>query len=276
MTAMDHLSVADLQASDVLLHMGCGDLSKLIAWTGDGLYSHAALVIDGGQLIEAAGSGVRHASLIERTRMLANFDYIDVFRPLRPAAEDSEDVARVLAASSAYLGVPYPMTSLLTLGVVCAVRNKLPGDQAMREALRLALDEVVKNDNSQVVCSELVYRGFDEAKTTPANALRLKVITRPVQNTPLPDIDVKALLAECLEDLRRSRGEDSARGLQSMAENMPVALEDLLQQARASLGVDQVLTASADDYAANPKTVLPADLEFSPSLRLVGRLTMSA
>src|SRR5690606_22042369 len=110
----------------------------------------------------------------------------------------------------------------------------------------------------------------------PANALRLKVITRPVQNTPLPDIDVKALLAECLEDLRRSRGEDSARGLQSMAENMPVALEDLLQQARASLGVDQALTASADDYAANPKTVLPADLEFSPSLRLVGRLTMSA
>ncbi len=116
----------------------------------------------------------------------------------------------------------------------------------------------------------------DLAWSAPANALRLKVKTRSVQNTPLRHSDIKALLAECLEDLRRPRGEDSIRGVQSMVETTRVALEGLLQQARATLGVDQVLTTSADDYAANPKTVLLADLEFSPSLRLLGRLAMSA
>ena len=53
--------------------MGRGQLSKLIAWVGDSAYSHAAMVIGNGELIEAATKGVRHASLAERTRMVAAF-----------------------------------------------------------------------------------------------------------------------------------------------------------------------------------------------------------
>src|SRR5690606_25872847 len=100
--------------------------------------------------------------LAERMRMLPNFHYIDAFRPLRPSARDAADRAALFAAGDAYLGRPYPMTSLLTLGIVCAVRNKLPGDASLHAALRMALDLVVANDGSQVVCSELVYRAFDE------------------------------------------------------------------------------------------------------------------
>lgn len=270
------LSITDLRAGDVLLHMGCGELSKLIAWMGDGAYSHAALVIDQAQLIEAAASGVRHAGLLERTRMLASFHYIDVFRPLHPAPDDAQDRALLLSAINVYLGRPYPMTSLLMLGLVCAVRNKIPADPAMREAIRMALDEVVENDNSKVVCSELVYRGFDEAATTPAHTLRLKVIMRPVQNTPVPSIDFKLLLTECLDDLRRSRPNNAVRNLSATEDAMPVGMDELLARARARLGLDGVLMAGAGDYAANPKTVLPADLEFSPSLRRIGRLAMSA
>jgi hypothetical protein len=78
------LQVQDLEAGDVLLHMGRGELSKLIAWVGDSQYSHAAVVIDETQLMEAAASGVRLASLVQRTAMIANFHYVDVFRPTRP------------------------------------------------------------------------------------------------------------------------------------------------------------------------------------------------
>ncbi|MGB0133334.1 hypothetical protein [Dokdonella sp.] len=173
--AMKPLKIDVLQPGDVLLHMGTGELSKLIAWVGDSAYSHAAMVIEDAQLIEAAASGVRHASLAERTQMGAHFHFIDVFRPLRPTPGDNKSRAALLAATNRYLGVPYPMTSLITLGIACAVRNKIPGDQRLRRFVRMALDVVIANDSSQVVCSELVYRGFDEAATNPEHSLRLKL-----------------------------------------------------------------------------------------------------
>lgn len=265
------LQPTDLLPGDVLLHMGAGELSKLIAWVGDSAYSHAAMVIPGGQLLEAAASGVRHAGLAERTRMLANFHYIDVFRPLRPTPQDATALAALIAAGDAYLGRPYPMTSLLTLGIICAVRNKVPGDATLHAALRMALDLVVKNDASQVVCSELVYRAFDEAATRPPHGLRLPLASTPAAPTPLPRIDVVALMTECLDDYRRSRGNAA---LAATAAEDTRDVDDLLARARAHLGVDSVTAGSGPGYAPNPKTVLPADLEYSPGLRKTGRLAM--
>lgn len=269
------LQPADLEAGDVLLHMGAGELSKLIAWVGDSAYSHAALVVDDGQLIEAAASGVRRAGLTARTQMTNAFHYVDVFRPTRATLRDTHERAALLEAVHTYIGRPYPMTSLLTLGLVCAVRNKIPGDPELRRSLRMALDAVIANDASQVVCSELVYRGFDEARTTPPHALRLEVITRPAQGTPLPDVDLDALAAECLDDYNRSLPKPKPM-LALAAAPDPSELGSLMREARAKLGLDGLLTSSANDYAPNPKTVLPADLEFSPDLQLIGRLAMSA
>jgi hypothetical protein len=272
----DSLRTSDLQPGDVLLHMGTGELSKLIAWVGDSAYSHAAMVIGGNQLIEAAASGVRHAGLAERTRMLANFHYIDAYRPLRPTAQDVRGRDALLAAAEVYLGRPYPMTSLLTLGVICAVRNKTPGGVAMQQVLRMALDLVVHNDASQVVCSELVYRAFDEAATTPAHALRLPLTTQWVAPTPMPKIDVGTLLAECLDDYQRSRPKAPAMTLSATEGTDPAQLAELLAQARASLDLDGAVMSGAGDHAPNPKTVLPADLQFSPGLHKLGRLAMTA
>jgi hypothetical protein len=272
-TTLPSLQPSQLEPGDVLLHMGTGELSKLIAWVGDGLYSHAALVIEGGQLIEAAAAGVRHATLDARTHMTANFHYVDVFRPFRPGSGDAKGTAAILAAADVYLGRPYPMTSLLTLGVACAVRNKVPGDPAMRRAIRMALDLVIENDASQVVCSELVYRGFDEAVTKPAHGFRLEVIVQPPLRTPLPTVDINALIAECLDDYQRSRPKGrSTLTLDATAGEADV--DELLGRARTTLGLGGPRRASANDYVPNPKTVLPADLEFSPGLKKIGRLTM--
>jgi len=275
--ASQPLSIDALKPGDVLLHMGKGELSKLIAWVGDSEYSHAAMVVEGGQLIEAAAAGVRHAGLPERTRMVANFQFIDVYRPLRPDPGNDKDRAAMLASINTYLGRPYPMTSLFTLGIACAVRNKIPGDPAFREFVRVALDLVINNDSNQVVCSELVYRGFDEAATKPAHALRLKIITRPVQGTPLPRIDLAALLIESLDDYKRSRPQTRGHNpFEATAEHDEGDIDELVLQARAQLGLDASMRASKGDYAPNPKTILPADLQFSPGLTRLGRLAMRA
>ena len=275
MDTLRQLHVTDLAPGDVLLHMGKGELSKLIAWVGDSRYSHAALVTDNAQLIEAAASGVRRTGLAERPRMTQAFHYIDVFRPLRPAPHEATLLTALLAASDAYLGRPYPMTTLFTLGIVCAVRNKMPGDAAFRRALRMALDLVIDNDASKVVCSELVYRGFDEAQTAPPHALRLAIGDGAPQPTALPSIDIEALWSECLDDYQRSRPQGvSMRAMEATPDT--AELDDLLAQARATLGLDAPAMLNATDAAPNPKTVLPADLEFSPSLQRLGRLTMAA
>lgn len=277
MTTDRPLTPNDLLPGDVLLHMGAGELSKLIAWVGDSRYSHAALVVRGGELVEAAASGVRHAGLAERTRMVRAFRWIDVYRPLRPSQTDAAGVDAVLRAADAYLNRPYPMTSLLVLGVTCAARNKLTDDPQLRLALRMALDLVIANDPDKVVCSELVYRAFDEAATTPRHALRLPLATQAAPRRPLPPIDVEALIAECLDDYRRSlpaAARSSASMLAEARTTSDADLAALLAQARDHLGLDDAVVAGGD-YAPNPKAVLPADLEFSPGLREAGRLAMS-
>lgn len=271
MDTIKSLQPADLLPGDVLLHMGRGELSKLIAWVGDSAYSHAAMVIGNGELIEAATKGVRHASLAERTRMAAAFDYVDAYRPLRPTPRDTGEIAALLAAADVYLGRPYPMTSLLTLGIVCAVRNKIPGDERLHQALRMALDLVVQDDPSRVVCSELVYRGYAEAVTKPPQALRLPITHRASQATPLPKIDLVALALECLEDYQRANPKGALRAVAAHAE-----LPELLAQARSTLGIGGLQASGAGASAPNPKTVLPADLEFSTGLRKLGRLPLAA
>jgi len=295
----------DLEPGDVLLHMGRGELSKLIAWVGDSAYSHAAVVYDQAQLMEAAASGVRYAPLAQRITMVENFVYIDVFRPARLQKPDHDVLLDLLRKALApYIGLPYPMTSLFVLGIVCAVRNKIPGSRDLRRIVRMALDLIVDNDAHKVVCSELVYRGFDEAATEPSHALRLPVVTRSRQHTPLPDIDLIALAHECLEDMQRAGRKPTlaseiallAAPMHGMHEVVAAAVADVdeeddlagrLQQARAQLGIHSsekvLLNASVaatsfalPDPTPNPKTVLPADLEFSPGLLKIGRLALTA
>ena len=160
-----------------------------------------------------------------------------------------------------------------------AVENAFAGGQPLLsqeeaqktdQALRMALDLVVQDDPSRVVCSELVYRGYAEAVTRPANALRLPITHRASQSTPLPKIDFIALAMECLEDYQRANPKGALRAA------TPAELPDLLAQARSTLGIGGLQASGTGDIAPNPKTVLPADLEFSGGLRKLGRLPLAA
>lgn len=273
----ERLGLEDLRRGDVLQHMGRSDLSTLIAWVGDSQYSHSALVTGKDELVEAATGGVASSTLSDRIGMTGGFHYIDVYRPHRPQVDDDDGHDKVIAALQPYMGTPYPMTSLLMLGLVCTVRNKIPSDPRVRVVVRMALDMVIERDTGEVVCSELVYRGFDQADTDPANDLCLPLITPPRGDAPFPDVDIPRLLRECLDDAALARPDmvaASAPLLAGAADTSAADLAERLATARAAVGLNGDKGPLTSHYSPNPRLVLPGDLEFSPGLECIGRLAM--
>lgn len=291
-------SSRDAMPGDVLLMLGEGPLSALIAWCGDSIYSHAALVADDGDLIEAAAHGVRRYPLMQRLNDHDNYPFVDLFRPHeadgRPLPDG--DRAAVLAHAVSLLGVPYPLDRLATLGVLVAVRGKLPSHWLARLIVREALDHLVRNDPSHMVCSEVVYRSFAECDAQPRGRLAPTVVLEPRGTAPFPKIDWKALWDEVWPLLHPKRrqalaavaaqtGGEAAERVATAADLAPAddELADSLAAARARLGLSA--SAATPILAAtpplpvpnpNPKLVTPLDLASSPSLMRIGRLSGAA
>lgn len=290
-----------LQTADVLLMLGQGPLSQLIAWCGDSIYSHAALVADGGDLIEASAKGVRRYSLAQRFADVANYHYVDAYRPLSNACTplDDADRASVLAHAQSLLGVPYPLDMLATLGVVLAVRGKVPRDPWARLVLREALDHVISNDPSHMVCSEVVYRAFAQCDAVPAGRLAPEIVVEPRGTEPFPHIDLKAMWDEVWPLIRPTRQAalgatiSTLRTASGSAPTVPAApptegvddaaLAAQLAQARGVLGIPEpqanaVLAAGSPGIGPevvpdpNPKLVAPLDLAATPSHTVLGRV----
>ncbi|NIJ72043.1 MULTISPECIES: C40 family peptidase [unclassified Xanthomonas] len=301
-----------LQVGDILLQLGCGPVSELIAWCGDSIYSHAAIVADQGDLIEAAASGVRRYPLSQRLTDTTNYLIIDAYRPLSYAclALDDADRASVLAKAQSLLGVPYPLDSLATLGVLVAIRGKWPQHWLARIVVREALDHLVRDNPSHMVCSEVVYRALAECDATPPGRLAPQIVLSGPTHMPFPDLDWKALWEEVWQLLHPHRQQvlgDVAQRLAAV-EGAPASLaasalttvtdEDLLNGAnavRAGLGLPPLppVTDQAEDNGSllreageeapgtplphpNPKLVMPLDLANSPSHVVLGRLLPTA
>ncbi|MET0288281.1 MAG: hypothetical protein ABW178_01490 [Pseudoxanthomonas sp.] len=288
-----------LRTGDVLVMLGHGPLSALIAWCSDSVYSHSAIVADNGDLIEAAGSGVRRYAIADRLKDDKNFHFIDGFRTLSRGGLplDDADRAAILAHAESLLGTPYPLNSLAMLGVIVAVRGKLPQHPLARLLVREALDYVVKDNPSHMMCSELVYRALAECDVQPVGRLAPVIVITPPTHLPFPDINWIALweevgpllLPQSKLKATLAAANDGARGAASTsiptAENIPD--EELLQrigQARAALGLEVPTAASEenmvgpvgatlslDDLRPNPKLVTPQDLASTPDHMPLGR-----
>jgi hypothetical protein len=129
---------ATLRPGDVLLMRGIGAVSELIAWFGDSTYSHAAIVVDDGQLIEAAAPVSRRVPVSLRLAQGAYYDFIDAYRPTRPDGRPLTRSERdtVAAAASAELDVPYPLDALLQMALFAALRNRVPANATVRWLIR--------------------------------------------------------------------------------------------------------------------------------------------
>lgn len=289
-----------LRTGDVLLMLGEGPLSELIAWASDGPYSHAALVADGGDLIEAATAGVRRYPLATRLADQANYHYIDAMRMHAPQGPlDPADGAAVLAKAVALLGTPYPIDQLALFGAIMAVRGKWPEHPWGRLLVRVALDHALPQDTGRMVCSEVVYRAYAECAAAPEGRLAPVIVVGPRGTAPFPDIDWKALFDE-MWPLLHPEGQarlQPARlrlnalrsgeldALHAQIDVVPAIGDEELELARQRVLGQAALAAVApageaakpdgDDTVVpnpNPRLVSPQDLAASPSLSLLGRL----
>ena len=290
---LDPIDLTAVRAGDVLLHMGRGEISKLIAWASDSGYSHAALVFDGKTVAEAVSVGVRKTGLAGRSVDAADFTLIDVFRfGGADTGLDPEALAALQAKMDGFMGAAYPLDELFELGVVCALRSKLDWPEPARWFLRVVLDHVIHTDPARLVCSEFVYRSFAEAATTPAGRLRPRIEVLDQPATPFPHIDWLALLKEYEAARHRSPNRTlppaptagDVRGLQVGSVTRAAepdadiaARADQIRRARAGVAARGLAQPAAiEDPWPNPATVTPADLANSPSFGKVGRLLQSA
>ena len=288
----------DLETGDILLMLGQGPLSDLIAWASDGPYSHAAMVADGGDLIEAAASGVRRYPLAQRLADQVNYHYIDAFRAQAEGAPlAADDLGDVLAKAVSMLGIPYPVDQLALLGAVMAVRGKWPVHPLARLLVREALDHAVPDDAGRVVCSEMVYRAYSECAAMPEGRLAPEIVVGERGDAPFPDIDWKALFEEVWPLLRPQRRQalqssmtrvnalksGDVAGVLAAADGVAVSDAELEQARLAVLARFDVAPAAAGENALladgapvdrrpNPKLVSPQDLAASPSVVALGRL----
>lgn len=274
---MERFDPQDLRPGDVLLHSGKDDISKLIAWAGGSHYSHAALVHDGQTLREASAVGVRSYALKDRLPDTTHYAFIDVYR--RPNGLSVAQANAADAVGDHYLKTPYPLSDLAWLGIVCAVRDKVVDNKWLRWMLRTVTDQLIDSEPNFMVCSELIYRCYEEAKVDPAIKVRI-----PVPETsalPFPDIDWVALAEEWWHDTH-PHARDSADIPPQPPEVTDAELRARYAALLAKLGakarpavnrVPRPDDPTMFEVNPNPRTIMPSDLQHSPDYECLGRVT---
>lgn len=305
------LRLAEVQAGDVLLSLGHGELSRLLAWNGDSDYSHGALAVGDGDLAEAATTGSRRMA-IDDPRRWGEMVYTDVYRPICAAGERREprDIDAVVAAGLEMLGRPYPIDFLKQLAIIVTVRQHVPHHAIGRLLVRVALDHLANDESQHLTCTELVFRAFDEAQVQPVRALSPVVKVIPFAEKPRPSVDWLALWKEVEPLLAASK--TPANGKRGGATPLPATPQSDVSALLASgeiprddhpaitdAAIAKALAAArarhlravppprAPDAKAlrrdlrldivpnpNPKTVIPVDFQTSPSYRRMGRIAV--
>ena len=259
---MDPFEPKNLTPGDVLLHAEHGyEISKLIAWAGSSPFSHASIVYDDKTMREASAAGVRSYDLATRFADKANYLYVDVYRrAAEPKGLAPAEVAAVRKVADGYMGVPYPLDKLAFLGLICAARDKIPTDPNVRWVLRLVTDWLVDRKPDFMVCSELVYRCYAEARVNPS--IEPEIDVPQVSDMPFPDIDVPKLLEEVWA-LLHPKSDDVMP---------PAPVDETDAQSEALLRANYAKVREIDP---NPRLVMPADLQNSPDFTLLGRIRIS-
>ena len=284
------LDQSGLQPGDFGLTLGRSQISKLIAWAGDSLYSHAFIVFDPNQLIEAAPGGVRLVQIAQRMRE-PSLLLFDVYRPSNAdgATYSAQEIAAIQAKAREYIGLGYPLNELLQLGLMCALRNKIPNSEAIRWVLRIAMDALIQDDPKMMMCSELIFRILREANVRPKGVLEPAIINPVRSHAAMPPIDLTQLIRE-IEALFPKAGvnaiaegnpftftDHSAASAAFHNKTAPSSaeLEEKAQQVRAHYAQTEKKAGVFIVPNPNPKTILPADLERSPSTRFLARMRLS-
>jgi hypothetical protein len=167
-------SVAEVRAGDVLLFHGKGFVSWAIR-LGDGTdVNHAAVALGDGKLAEAGGFGLQSRAV----PVPGEGEYFRVHR-----LEGTQELTPVLGVAQDYLNNRnfYAYQQIVLLAVLTLVR-RLPLPRVARRLVRAALDhaagalmDLLPVGKEWTICSEYVYRAFDEAHPDPDDVYTLTV-----------------------------------------------------------------------------------------------------
>jgi hypothetical protein len=157
------IKLDDLVPGDVLLYKGTSFISRAIQFFDGTDFSHAALYLGDGMVGEAIASGLKRRSYEEG----AGDNWVEAYR-LKDVVPTMDPV---LDKAKAYLdqGNRYGYEQLLLLALLCLTR-KLRFSPTLRRLVRTALDaaaaivsRMMSEDREPIICSEFVYRAYDEA-----------------------------------------------------------------------------------------------------------------
>jgi hypothetical protein len=265
MSAIPLIETSALQAGDVLLSYGDGAISDIIRLIDGGHYSHGA-VFDGAKIVEAGLRGVVSTPLEAEIQAQK---YVDAYRFHSdrgdPLGSPGWPADPIVERAHYYLdqGTTYADNQLYLVGVLILLKRTFT--RVEKAILQAVLKEVFDlyqrihsgGETKSVVCSELVYRSFYEAKPEHRYGLTLRDTFGPWQAGPQP-LDFPTPVA--------SRETDYA--LDAEYQDMLDQFETLARQIHpAPLTARSIVAA---------EMVSPRDLERSPNLKRIGRLRKPA
>ena len=175
---MTTLTQTDLKPGDVLLYHGESRIGRMIQKFDGKTVNHAGLYLGHGEVGEALGEGVIKQSL---ATSIAG-DQVFVYRLKAMPA----DMSPVLAVADTIIaeGHKYAYNAILLLALLATTR-KISLSPVLSVLLRGILDKAASfladislGKKEPMICSEFVFRCYDEALPTPVDAYTLEIAGR--------------------------------------------------------------------------------------------------
>jgi hypothetical protein len=269
------IDIKDLRDGDVLLFHGTALLSKIIMRLDGGNYSHAGVIRDG-QVTEALGDGINHRAV---AASVAGAKFVDIFRFRKNGGGLGDPPYPVQALDDAIQAFEiaknkYAYDELFLLALLCSTRRltaimKIPGmAMFVRDFLDSAMERLsslMASGTKPVICSEMVFRCFE-------NAVPQGTYTLLIKGADIPSAQaVQSVIAENPEAAEIQA--HAAAFLQSYSQAVlgpaaPLAPAPIIAYAAPVSAYSAAITAFA---VAN--FVTPRDLQDSPNLQLAGTLS---
>ncbi|MDX9953704.1 MAG: hypothetical protein RBT75_06400 [Anaerolineae bacterium] len=193
---MTHIiKISDLAPGDVLLYQGVALISRAIQFLDGTDFSHAALYLGEGMVGEAVSAGLERRSYAAGSAGL----WVQAHR----LKESVPTMAPVLNVANAYLdqGNRYGYEQILLLAFLCLTR-KLKVTPGLRALIRHTLDaaaalltRLLSQHRQPMICSEFVFRSYDEALPAPNDPYSLwisSLVYSAAPSTRMPPPDARA------------------------------------------------------------------------------------
>jgi hypothetical protein len=264
---------AALQAGDILLYHGDGFISDLIRLFDGSEYSHAS-IYDGNSIVEALGDGIAVNTVAQSA---AGAKYVDVYR-FRKTGQALGSVTYPLAPLATRIQFyvdnrqRYAYEQILLLAVIASTRripapSWIPG---LAMVLRSVFDNageflarITSAGKEPVICSELVYRCYAEAR--PDRHYSLDIVGADVLAPAFAAaaVDPAAVLS--------SPAVDGLASERTVFLNRYAAAKGQSLSMLAAAGFTNASNLAA---AAVADFVTPRDLSQSPDLQKIGGLNI--